>query len=69
MRERKEERRRGGAGLDRHRHEHIFQLQIIRFPQVADVLKQTTHTQIHTQVQVHLVTDANSGTHAETQTV
>lgn len=27
--------------LDRRRHEHIFLLQIIRFPQVADLLKQT----------------------------
>lgn len=45
--------------LDRHRHEHIFQLQIIKFPQVADVLKQTahpyahTHTQKYTQVFLH----------------
>lgn len=48
--------------LDRRRHEHIFRLQIIRFPQVADVLKQTALTQVHN----HLV---NSGAHAETQTV
>lgn len=76
---RKEEKERGGARLDRHRHEHIFQFQIIRFPQVVDMLKQTTHIHMHThtdictltgiQVHNHLVTDANSGTHAETQTV
>ena len=51
---RRKGRKRGGAGLDRHRHEHISQLQIIRFPQVADVLKQTTHTHTHTHTQMRI---------------
>lgn len=39
----KRKKERDGAGLDRHRHEHIFHFQIMRFPQDADVFKQTAY--------------------------